>query len=201
MTDEQLNFIESFERCYGELKRTLYETGVDRKDYQKWRKNDKAFAQKIDFIRQRAYRDLTDDQNSFLEIYKKTGKNISHACAKCNISRPTFYNWVLWHKKFKDRVDEIDASFKDFSYSQMINLAAGISVVETQEKEVLDRHGNIQKLKIKTIRELGPHPQTVHKLFDHEHGKENSSDVTVVVKIPDSLKKIIESEGNAEENG
>ena len=56
----------------------------------------------------------------FLEMFKKSGGNISESCKKINISRETFYRWCRTNKKFKKQVEELKESLIDFAESVLM---------------------------------------------------------------------------------
>lgn len=49
-----------------------------------------------------------------LEALKQSLGIISNACIKCNISRPTFYKWYKEDEKFREGVDDVTETQKDF---------------------------------------------------------------------------------------
>lgn len=59
-------------------------------------------------------------KENVLEALKSSLGIISNACIKCKISRKTFYNWYNKDESFKERVDDIYETQKDFVESNLI---------------------------------------------------------------------------------
>jgi len=63
----------------------------------------------------------------FLKSYAKNFGHITNSCAKINISRQTYYDWIKADKQFKQDVDDINNSFIDLAESALKkNMDAGM---------------------------------------------------------------------------
>lgn len=76
-----------------------------------------------------------------LEALDAGSGNVSYACEKEKITRPTFYNWVNDNPEFREAVEAIKEKGKDFVESKLMkliadeNVAAIIFYLKTQAKD------------------------------------------------------------------
>ncbi|ROL60067.1 hypothetical protein D9V86_09860 [Bacteroidetes/Chlorobi group bacterium ChocPot_Mid] len=109
---------------------------------------------------------MTDKQKLFIEIFRKNAGNIAVTCRKLNISRDTYYEWYNKQQKietdnegneikipneFKVAADEVKESTIDFTESALLKKISGITTKTIKIKEVLNKEGNIVRLKEETI--------------------------------------------------
>lgn len=60
-----------------------------------------------------------NNKKDFLERFKATRGNVSLACESANIGRRTYYDWIESDPEFKNKVWELDESFKDYLVGSM----------------------------------------------------------------------------------
>lgn len=74
---------------------------------------------------------VKEEQEKFLEVYKKQALNITNACEAAGISRQTFYNWLEEHPKFAVKINNAQESFKDWVESKIVR------AINNDDKQVL----------------------------------------------------------------
>ena len=58
----------------------------------------------------------------FLKALAANAGNFTQACRGAQITRPSVYNWMRDHPKFKAEVDEVKESLLDFTESKLLKL-------------------------------------------------------------------------------
>ena len=56
----------------------------------------------------------------FLQIFEKTGCNISATCKKVDIERKTYYNWMSKDEKFKEVVMNMQEALIDYAETKLM---------------------------------------------------------------------------------
>lgn len=116
---------------------------------------------------------MTNTQKNFLEVFQKNAANISVSCAKVNIARATFYNWINDNDEFAKAVEDIKESLIDFAESNLFKLIKGVEITETDETttdRVLNTTGSdglnkIVTLKTKKKKTITGKPDTAAIIF------------------------------------
>jgi len=109
---------------------------------------------------------MNEKQKLFIEIFKKNAGNIAVACMKVGIHRDTYYEWlnkpffiekdengndIQVPNNFKSAAKEVKENTVDFTESALIKKIAGITTKNIKIKEVLDKNGDIVRLREEII--------------------------------------------------